>query len=385
MVIKGSKEEADKSILFSKSKSLKKYFTGVSPDLLIGSYGYPFVNVGILSTENKFFKNINELDSLDINSIIKERQSLINSKLVVPVKKVQERIVEQSQEIARSNKVLDTEVSLNKPISFFNSFHQVNLPHGPSAELKKLEITSSVPIKPFVERLTNDVDVKANIALEELSDHSVDEYQLVKLLSSGSLGRERKLVPTKWAITAVDDTLGRRLLSKINVFDHADYSLFYDVFLGNVFIVLVMPGSWSFELLEITQANTIHNSSDDIILGHDYEFSNSRTKYVKETSGAFYSARLAVLEYLNKINRQARVVVFRIITKDYKAPLGVWVVREGVRKTLDNKSLLKSGVENNIFNTITSLFLKNDILDYKVVFDYSILLRERQLELKEWF
>ena len=54
-------------------------------------------------------------------------------------------------------------------------------------------------------------------------------------------------------------------------------------------------------------------------------------------SGAYYSARLAVCEYLMSIRRSARVVVVRSISSDYWAPLGTWVVREAVRKAVSEK------------------------------------------------
>ncbi len=388
MVIRGPKQEADKRELFSKRFRLKKEFSGFSPDVLIGSFGYPFVNVGALSTEDKKTisspKKYLKENNLDIKKIVADRQSLVNSKLVVPVKKINARFVEQTQEIAKSQKILDTEVTLSKPLSFNPSFHNLSLPHGPSAELKKLEITSSSTIKPFVERLTSDTDVRASEALLELNNKFVDEYKLTQLLSTGSLGKDRKLVPTKWSITAVDDTLGKHLHDLILDFDSIDFSLFQGEFLGNVFIVMFMPGSWSFELLEMTPPNTIHNSSNELIISHDFEYSNSRKKYVEETEGAFYASRLAVLEFLKTIRRQGSVIVFRVITERYTAPLGVWVVREGVRNALNNKL-------NDSFSSITEMLKKvsdliaiEGVLDSKDVFLTSTLLKEKQLNLKQW-
>lgn len=51
-------------------------------------------------------------------------------------------------------------------------------------------------------------------------------------------------------------------------------------------------------------------------------------------SGGFYSARLAVLEYLTEIRRNALVVGIRWITSEYWAPLGTWVIREVTRKAM---------------------------------------------------
>ena len=386
MVIKGPKQEADKSLLYKKSFRLKKHFSGKSPDVLIGSFGYPFVNLGALSSEDKVSSDPKDyLDAnLNIDSILKERQSLINSKLVVPVRKLGLKFVEQTQEIARTNKVLDTEVELDKPLSFKPSFNQLNLPHGPSAQLQKLEITSSASVKPFVERLTSDTDVSASDALLELSKKHLGEYKLTQLLSTGLLGKNRRIVPTKWSITAIDDTLSKQLHKQIILYDDYDFNLFYGELYGNKFIIFTLPGLWSFELMEFTKPNTIHNSSDDLILSHDYEIAQTRKEYVKETAGAFYAARLAVLEYLNSLKKQARVIIFRIITEDYTAPLGVWVVREGVRKTLNNRLVQLNNDPKAILTNIKQFLLENNISSPDDLLKQSIILREKQTNLKDW-
>jgi len=54
-------------------------------------------------------------------------------------------------------------------------------------------------------------------------------------------------------------------------------------------------------------------------------------------SGGYYAARLPVLEYLREKRGQASVLVIREIKPSYYAPLGVWVVEEGVRKALKSK------------------------------------------------
>ena len=47
-----------------------------------------------------------------------------------------------------------------------------------------------------------------------------DEYTLSKILSVGVLGlkKDKKLVPTRWSITATDDILAKNLLRKIRDF-----------------------------------------------------------------------------------------------------------------------------------------------------------------------
>ncbi|MCL4406837.1 hypothetical protein M1139_01955 [Candidatus Parvarchaeota archaeon] len=56
---------------------------------------------------------------------------------------------------------------------------------------------------------------------------------------------------------------------------------------------------------------------------------------MKNTAGAYYAIRLAVLEKLREMKSQFSVLCIREITPEYFAPLGVWVVREGARKVLN--------------------------------------------------
>jgi hypothetical protein len=56
-----------------------------------------------------------------------------------------------------------------------------------------------------------------------------------------------------------------------------------------------------------------------------------RESYANVTGGAFYAARLAVLEYLSKIRRQAAILIVREVKPEYYAPVGVWKIRETIR------------------------------------------------------
>jgi hypothetical protein len=70
-------------------------------------------------------------------------------------------------------------------------------------------------------------------------------------------------------------------------------------------------------------------------LSSAHEGAEGRTSYVDETAGAYYAARLGVLEYLAERGRQATALVLREVTDDYWAPVGVWQVRESVRSAVD--------------------------------------------------
>ncbi len=67
----------------------------------------------------------------------------------------------------------------------------------------------------------------------------------------------------------------------------------------------------------------------------DYEFYNGRKNYASNITGAYYAVRKAVCEYLLKIKRQARVLIFREVSAGYLVPLGVWVIRETVNNAME--------------------------------------------------
>src|SRR5437879_12676636 len=66
-----------------------------------------------------------------------------------------------------------------------------------------------------------------------------------------------------------------------------------------------------------------------VMLGDSEGFRNRKT-YPKP-GGCYYSARLAVTEYLDAIGRQAGAIMLREIHPGYIMPVGVWNVRESLR------------------------------------------------------
>ncbi|PSQ01365.1 hypothetical protein BRC94_03795, partial [Halobacteriales archaeon QS_5_70_17] len=156
------------------------------------------------------------------------------------------------------------------------------------------------------------------------------------ILSAGALGRgeDRRLVPTRWSITAVDDTVGRYLRGSIRNAPGIDrVEVRYNEYLANRFWVVLAPGDWEFELVELKAPGSVWNYDPEggYLVASDREGPEGRTGYVEETAGAYFAARLGVLEHLAERGRQAKVLVLREVTEDYWGPAGVWQVRETVR------------------------------------------------------
>lgn len=389
VILRKKLDPKDKSMLFTRPTP-KSQFSGTAPNLLIGAYGYPHVTVGALVDEDKKTQldnpKILAKTNNDINNILSQRQSLINSQAKINVKAVrQSKFSIQTQDIAMSLRPVDSEVELTKPLTASMKFYEQAMPHGPSAELKKLDITSNPLIPKKVENLTGDTDVLATTAMNELQNKGYDEYYLTRLLSAGTLGKQRKIVPTKWAITAVDDTYGNKLREEILDNKESDLKLYKGDYLGNYYIIVVQPGEWSFELLEIALPDSEYNDLNVPTIGIDYEFSPGRKKYAENTTGGYYAARLPILEFFKKNKLQGRVSVFRFITKEYTVPLGVWVVREGVRNSLSNPLQNEDFSSKDLKNILSREFKQHNLSNVSEILGASVLLKMRQTSLNSFF
>jgi len=233
-----------------------------------------------------------------------------------------------------SSRPADMEIALAKRPVFTTTFNQDAQPHGPSVRLKRARITENVKVDTRVERVVDDTDLKSAPALGSLFRKGFDEHFLTKLLSVGNLGvkTDRRLVPTRWSITAVDDTLGKQLIKELKDFPESDCRVHVGGYLGNEYVILLFDDLWSYELFE-GYVPLLHKHGADA-WDTDYENYNGRKEYAKNTVGGYYAARLSILEQLKKMKRQASVLALRFVTEDYTTPLGVWVVREAVRKAM---------------------------------------------------
>lgn len=328
----------------------KQDFFGQSPNVFVGRYGYPEVNVGVLSTES-YEEHDNPLlwsrKNYDIAKIINLRSSLINSNFKAQISGFKERFMEMSKEVGMAKQPVDVEIGLSKKPSFSLSFEQDTMPHGPSIKLKKARITENPKIPRMIDKVVDDIDFKANQAINYLYKKKVDEHYLTRLLSIGTLGvkKQRKLVPTRFAITAVDSNLGNELVKEIKDYQQTGYLAYFGGWLGNYYLIMFFPEIYSYELFETYMPNASWNIDEKMNYTTDYEPYEGRKSYAENCAGGFYSARLAILEKLKGMKRQGSILAIRIITGEYYAPLGVWVTRQATRKTLANNPLEFSSKE----------------------------------------
>jgi len=146
----------------------------------------------------------------------------------------------------------------------------------------------------------------------------------------------RKLVPTRWSITAVDNALSLYLIDRVKQHDTInEYRVYSFQYLDNYYVAILMPERWSYEWIEAWFPGTTWNPEKigaPALMG-DYESYWGRKTYAG-TGGCYYSCRLAVAEKLDRERRQASVLVLREIHPGYILPVGVWNVRESVRHAM---------------------------------------------------
>ena len=345
-------------------KKIGKEFFGASPpSVFVGRVGYPNVFAGTLApmgegdTSKYDAPRLWHKGNWDIEKVLSHRMALVNSRTKTNVKKTPNTL-DALKEIAMSKKSVDIEAHYSKPIHTSIRFGGITAPSGPCATIETLKLTENPNTSRKIEYVVSGTDFKANDAIQYLYRKKTDEGDIMKLLSIGILGEktQRKLVPTRWAITAVDDSLGKNIAEKIKQYPIINSPIFFcSQYLGNFFNILLLPRAWSYELIEMWHPQSVWTAGDNISIGVDFENYFGRKTYASNTHGAYYAARLSVLEYLEKIKKQASVLIVREIVPDYWAPLGVWVIREAVRDAFTRKA---ADLENK--NAI-------NIIEYKLV------------------
>jgi DNA repair protein NreA len=333
------------------SKIKDNEFSGATPPGFFVSWqNYPKVAVAPLSALPEELSPLSdspeEWYGLPQEQIIGFRESLLRSYKSMPVAQASDPNYElcDFQELAMSEKLLDVDVKLNKAPRTETKFDSFNAPMGPSAELDKISLVENSRIPKKLDYYYSDTDAKSNTALIELFKAGFAVSTLSKVLSSGSLGvkKNRKLVPTRWSITAVDSNLSKYFIKeKISQGKIIDsFKLFHSNYLDNEFWVMLLPFAWSFEQIEVWLPGGVWTTgATDYQVLSDHELNTGLKGYPTETEGAYFASRLAVTEYLVEKKENAAAIIFREIGQDYAVPLGVWQIRENVRHALKEKPM----------------------------------------------
>ena len=318
------------------------------PSVFIGRIGYPYVYAGPLVPPVQEDTSLYDLPELwfgkTIDEIVGFRSMLVRGKHRVHVKKFEEagKIIEKTRELALASKPVDVELTLKKKPRGFLVLDDEVQPFGPSAPIRDLNIGN-----PYwdhhVEKAYDDTDLRAAEAVLELYNKGVFITKIQRAFSVGAFGlkKNRRLVPTRWSITAVDSIVSKALMEKVKQFPElSEYRVYESRYLDSVFEVLMIPARWSYETIEAWYPGTVWNQyGRNVFLYSDWEDHKGRTTYA-EIGGCYYAARLAVCEKLVDEKRQATVIIFREAHPGYIMPVGVWNVRETVRNAMKQKPLV---------------------------------------------
>ncbi|WP_136689376.1 DNA repair protein NreA [Halorhabdus amylolytica] len=324
-------------------------FGSTAPEIFVGRSGYPNVSSGVLSpvtddhdptefaTSGEWYAN-----GLGIEDVLQRRTGLLNSQrsTKVDVNDVWDGFVGTQREVAIADRPVDVEVGLDGTPDFDLSVDDISTPTGPRARAESADLAENPHVPRAVEKTLEDDDWRAEGAMTYLYRKGFDVYDVNTILSAGALGQgaNRRLVPTRWSITAVDDTVGQYLRGQIrNAPTMDETQVWYNEYMGNRYWIVLTPGDWEFELVEMKAPESVWNPvGESHYLASAHEGYEGRSSYVEETAGAYYASRLGVLEHLTDLGRQAKCLVLREVTDDYWAPVGVWQVREGVRNAFED-------------------------------------------------
>jgi len=369
-------------------------FGASPPGFFVGHFSYPNVYLGPLVPFQEFELNLDVPDNYILDApelwfgkkmaeIVSYRSCLVRnnfktnvfigqtSRKNTPPIKVQ-KLLDASQELAMAARPVDTETKLEKMnLRMLMDNHAP--PIGPTGMTEKIRITENVKVHPKVEYCVSDTDLKA---VDAVSEHlyfkgHVPQSTIKRIFSAGLLGQKknRRLVPTRWTITAVDDIISKAVIKEIKRFPEInDYQIFESNYLDNHFKILLFPGKFTYEMNEVWAPNTLWNISLDgrnrnlkPQIMTDYEFYQGRKNYASNITGAYYAARKEVCEYLYNIGRQARVLIFREVRGGYLVPLGVWVIRE----TVKNAMALGSSITLDNFDDAIKKMAQGFMVDLK--------------------
>ena len=377
-------QEIRRSILAKWHESLSKYgnlfssdsISGTSPpSVFVGSYNYPKVFVGPMVPP--IHGNTELLDSPEkwkgksLEEIINFRLNLVRGIQKTSVDQTEGRYIENLQEVTMSSKPTDLDLIFNKKVSSNVSIDGESAPFGPVGEIKSAKFSGSMSSVP-IEKIFYDKDMKADDAVLKLYNSGIQISKIQKCFSIGMLGKKRKLVPTKWSITATDDIISKSIKDEIlenNLIDTC--KIFSYEHLGNVFSVLLFPHRWVFEMIEAWYSNGI--------LGFGADNEDARgIDHPPNIAGAYFAAKLGVLEYISKNKIQAGVLIFREIRPEYAIPVGVWQVREGIREAMKQQPQIVSDFNQaiEVASTKTSVSKKEWISNGNMI----NLLRQKTLQ-----
>lgn len=312
------------------------------PGVFVGRYGYPKVSFGPLLSPRHGSTEL--LDSPEdwvgrsVADVVSFRTGLVRGTSPIRVTDAERpiRLLEDLQLLGIAAESAESETRFRRPPRGHLALSDSTPPFGPSAPIERFRLDVR-RVDPHLDRLSSDTAANARVAVGELYTRGVRVSRIQRAFSVGTLGRRgrRRLVPTRWSITAVDDMLSKQNLEKVRYLPElSEIRVHRLTALDNRWVIVFLPGAYRYESIETWYPNTLWNpSTTNLVIMGDHEGHHGRTTYAS-IGGCYYAARLATSEALLAWGRQAGVVVLREVHPGEILPLGVWNVREYARAAL---------------------------------------------------
>ena len=216
------------------------------PSTLVGEFNYPHVAVGVIFTTDQnaaiydapkfWIKN-----GFDVSKIFSLRSTLVNARNNVNIRKPDSAYM---QNVALAT-LSENELAVDLKLSHVHDGPSISkdlTPHGFTAELSELKLAENVRLNKDLEKVYYDRDLKATEGMVYLYDNLINDDRISKALSVGAIGIKRRIVPTKWAITAVDDTVGKNLLDEVKSYPKGGgFAIKTGTVLGNHYVFIFIP------------------------------------------------------------------------------------------------------------------------------------------------
>ena len=311
------------------------------PSVFVSWVGYPKVKIGPAAPpivgDTRVYDLPEKWLGISVDQVLEMRLSLVRGMSRIDVRRPS--TLDGLREIALSSAPVDVEMKFAKPPKAPPILDSHLSPMGPGGSLERVRVLGNPRIPRPVEKAYGDTDLPAIKAVAYLYASGIPVSSIQKIFSVGALGvgSRRKLVPTRWSITAVDDTISNHILKTVKQFKSFNKVLYFErKYAKNTFTAIIAPGSWSYEWIEAWFPRTTWNKGPTVEVEGDYEGYKGRTTYAV-LGGCYYAARLATAEYMLREKRQGTAVLIREIYEGFDVPIGVWFVRENLRALFKTK------------------------------------------------
>jgi len=383
--INRTKQEFFKQIkAYQKTLKPTKEIEGFGSAPIVGEKNYPFLQIHNSSNENKnnSYLNSNKIVKQGYKHIFElKAKNILGSTQNTYIKNTTNRINNEIIDIYKSKKAIEFNSKFEKELKFDKILtNKMSGIMGSKNELESLQATENTKTSKQIEKYSSN-DAKAKEAIIKLYERGKNEQQIIHLLSLGVFGVNinKKLVPSRWAITAYDKTIEHYLYKKITKYPIInEFEVYYYKNKSDTHVNILLPDHYTG-----THTENWSDSYSDEWDGFNTDYFNHVNKIPTPdplNSGGYYATKVALNEHLNSRKKQASAIMVRVI-RNYDVPLGVVFVRECVRESFKNRIF-----KTNSFKELEKYIKINFPIHYKHFIESKVLQEQRkQTKLNQFF